>query len=72
MDIFSIFFALIVMVAGFAATLTVGMIAGVGWGVALFGLMLFGIFWTLTGQDEDQQPIKRDHLNAFQQPLADD
>lgn len=65
-------FAILMIAAAVAATILVGMFAGGLWAALAFAALLVVIYRAATHQSGLTRPMKRDTVNAFQRPLADD
>lgn len=64
-------FAIFMIAAVVAATILIGMLAGV-WPALVFAVLMALTFRAIDRQSGPTRPIKRDRLNAFQHPLSDD
>lgn len=69
-------FAILMLAGALAATLLVGIITGGAWGGlgAALGVaaILVAARRAMTHESAPTRPMRRDQLNAFQRPLADD
>lgn len=72
MEFFAILFALFMIAAAVLAAIMIGVVVGSFWGVLAFAALLWGLYKLATHQSGPDRPMTRDHLNAFQQPLAED
>ncbi|MBB5515757.1 hypothetical protein FHS89_001777 [Rubricella aquisinus] len=72
MDIFSMIFAIVMLTAAVAAAILVGFVAGGMWGGVLFAAVLWLAYRAATHQSGPSRALRREALNAFQRPLADD
>lgn len=54
------------------AVILVGMFGGGVWGAVGLAALLFGLYRVVTRAHGPRHPLRRDTLNAFQKPLADD
>ncbi|AUQ89412.1 hypothetical protein [Phaeobacter sp. S60] len=65
-------FAFAVIAAAVAATIIIGMFAGGIWGALAFAALLVLTYRVMDRQSGRIHPMRREQLNAFQRPLADD
>ena len=71
MDIFAMFFAIIMVFAAIAATAFMWVFAGGFWAAAGFALFLFILYLAFTYQSGPYSTDNRGLFNAFQQPPPD-
>lgn len=65
-------FAVFMIAAAVAATIVIGMFAGGIWGALAFAALLVLVYRAMTYESGRPRPMRREQLNAFQRPLADD
>jgi hypothetical protein len=72
MDLFSMFFAIVMLAAAIAATVFIGIYAGGFWTALGFAALVVGIYKLFTYQSGPDVPLRGRELNAWQQSLSDD
>lgn len=65
-------FAILMIAAAVTATILVGVLTSGLWGALAFGVLVVVTYRAMTPHGGTARPMKRDQLNAFQRPLADD
>lgn len=65
-------FAVLMIAAAVAATITLGIYAGGLWGAGAFALLLFTLYRAFTHQSGPNRSNGKGTLNAFQAPSAED